>query len=104
MRSALATPLSIPVLPPRRVLHAPVPTAFLGGVDALVGAPVTPGGRLARVDAVLRENERLQRESERLRRELQSCAEKASRIQKVSGHRDNPSPALRPAAVIIHPL
>ncbi|KAK2538222.1 Amotl2 [Columba guinea] len=69
--------------PEIRVLHAPVPTAFLGGVDALVGAPVTPGGRLARVDAVLRENERLQRESERLRRELQSCAEKASRIQKL---------------------
>lgn len=45
---------------------------------------VSAGNRLARVDAVLRENERLQRESEKLRRELESCTEKASRIQKVS--------------------
>lgn len=44
---------------------------------------VSAGSRLARADAVLRENERLQRESEKLRRELESCAEKASRIQKV---------------------
>uniref|UniRef100_A0A8C5UB75 Angiomotin like 2 n=1 Tax=Malurus cyaneus samueli TaxID=2593467 RepID=A0A8C5UB75_9PASS len=54
------------------------------GVEALVSAQaVSAGSRLARADAVLRENERLQRESETLRRELESCAEKASRIQKV---------------------
>lgn len=45
---------------------------------------VSASSRLARADAVLRENERLQRESEKLRRELESCAEKASCIQKVS--------------------
>uniref|UniRef100_A0A8C5U2S7 Angiomotin like 2 n=1 Tax=Malurus cyaneus samueli TaxID=2593467 RepID=A0A8C5U2S7_9PASS len=51
---------------------------------ALVSAQaVSAGSRLARADAVLRENERLQRESETLRRELESCAEKASRIQKL---------------------
>lgn len=48
---------------------------------------VSASSRLARADAVLRENERLQRESEKLRRELESCAEKASCIQKVSERR-----------------
>lgn len=70
-----------------------MPAAFLplcpgalgpAGVEALVSAQaVSAGSRLARADAVLRENERLQRENEKLRRELESCAEKASRIQKV---------------------
>ncbi|NXA91472.1 AMOL2 protein, partial [Melanocharis versteri] len=79
--------------PPLRVLPTPVPAAFLplcpgtlgpAGVEALVSAQaVSAGSRLARADAVLRENERLQRESEKLRRELESCAEKASRIQKL---------------------
>ncbi|XP_068277141.1 angiomotin-like protein 2 isoform X2 [Nyctibius grandis] len=83
--------------PEIRVLPTHVPAAFLpppnnlcpgtlgpAGVEALVGAQAgSAGGRLARVDAVLRENERLQRESEKLRRELESCAEKASRIQKL---------------------
>ncbi|NXC07389.1 AMOL2 protein, partial [Orthonyx spaldingii] len=78
---------------PCRVLPTPVPATFLplcpgalgpAGVEALVSAQaVSAGSRLARADAVLRENERLQRESERLRRELESCAEKASRIQKL---------------------
>ncbi|NXT46096.1 AMOL2 protein, partial [Pluvianellus socialis] len=89
--------LSIPLLPLRRVLPTPLPAAFLpppgalcpgtlgpAGVEALVSAQAaSAGSRLARVDAVLRENERLQRESEKLRRELESCAEKASRIQKL---------------------
>ncbi|NWT08373.1 AMOL2 protein, partial [Vireo altiloquus] len=76
-----------------QVLPTPVPAAFLplcpgalgpAGVEALVSAQaVSAGSRLARADAVLRENERLQRESEKLRRELESCAEKASRIQKL---------------------
>ncbi|NXE00750.1 AMOL2 protein, partial [Chaetorhynchus papuensis] len=75
------------------VLPTPVPAAFLplcpgtlgpAGVEALVSAQaVSASSRLARADAVLRENERLQRESEKLRRELESCAEKASRIQKL---------------------
>ncbi|NXR58247.1 AMOL2 protein, partial [Rhadina sibilatrix] len=75
------------------VLPTPVPAAFLplcpgalgpAGVEALVSAQAaSAGSRLARADAVLRENERLQRESEKLRRELESCAEKASRIQKL---------------------
>ncbi|NWI81000.1 AMOL2 protein, partial [Dryoscopus gambensis] len=83
-----------PLSPHRcRVLPTPVPAAFLplcpgtlgpAGVEALVSAQaVSAGSRLARADAVLRENERLQRESEKLRRELESCAEKASRIQKL---------------------
>ncbi|NWT29433.1 AMOL2 protein, partial [Cardinalis cardinalis] len=77
----------------QEVLPSSVPAAFLplcpgalgpAGVEALVSArAVSAGSRLARADAVLRENERLQRESERLRRELESCAEKASRIQKL---------------------
>ncbi|NXL13803.1 AMOL2 protein, partial [Setophaga kirtlandii] len=77
----------------QEVLPTPVPAAFLplcpgalgpAGVEALVSAQaVSAGSRLARADAVLRENERLQRESEKLRRELESCAEKASRIQKL---------------------
>ncbi|NXF59095.1 AMOL2 protein, partial [Ciccaba nigrolineata] len=93
----LPSPLSIPLLPPCRVLPTHVPAAFLpppgalcpgtlgpAGVEALVSAQaVSAGSRLARADAVLRENERLQRESEKLRRELESCAEKASRIQKL---------------------
>ncbi|NXJ02268.1 AMOL2 protein, partial [Psophia crepitans] len=88
---------SIPLLPPCRVLPTHVPAAFLPppgtlcpgtlgptGVEALVSAQtVSAGSRLARADAVLRENERLQWESEKLRRELESCAEKASRIQKL---------------------
>ncbi|XP_061861868.1 angiomotin-like protein 2 [Colius striatus] len=78
--------------PDIRVLPSHVPTAFplcpgaLGpaAVEALVSAQaVSAGSRLARVDAVLCENERLQRESERLRRELQSCADKAARIHKL---------------------
>ncbi|XP_039552849.1 angiomotin-like protein 2 isoform X3 [Passer montanus] len=79
--------------PEIRVLPSSVPAAFLplcpgalgpAGVEALVSAQaVSAGSRLARADAVLRENERLQRESEKLRRELESCAEKASRIQKL---------------------
>ncbi|NXT39228.1 AMOL2 protein, partial [Pelecanoides urinatrix] len=94
---ALPSPLSIPLLPPCRVLPTHLPAAFLpppaalcpgtlgpAGVEALVSAQaVSAGNRLARADAVLRENERLQRESEKLRRELESCAEKASRIQKL---------------------
>ncbi|NWV80332.1 AMOL2 protein, partial [Dasyornis broadbenti] len=86
--------LTPPPSPARRVLPTPVPAAFLpllgpgararAGVEALVSAQaVSAGSRLARADAVLRENERLQRESEKLRRELESCAEKASRIQKL---------------------
>lgn len=113
------------------MLPTHVPAAFLpppgtlcpgtlgpAGVEALVSAQaVSAGSRLARADAVLRENERLQRESEKLRRELESCAEKASRIQKVSERRGSPaangivyspSPArwgdAQPAAVKIHPL
>ncbi|NXC76592.1 AMOL2 protein, partial [Anhinga anhinga] len=91
------SPLSTPLVPPCRVLPTHVPTAFLpppgtlcpstlgpAGVEALVSAQaVSAGSRLARADAVLWENERLQRESEKLRRELESCAEKASRIQKL---------------------
>ncbi|XP_010163533.1 angiomotin-like protein 2, partial [Antrostomus carolinensis] len=83
--------------PEIRVLPTHVPTAFLpppgalcpgapghAGVEALVSTQaVSASSRLARVDAILRENERLQRESEKLRRELESCAEKASRIQKL---------------------
>ncbi|XP_074955668.1 angiomotin-like protein 2 isoform X2 [Phalacrocorax aristotelis] len=83
--------------PEIRVLPTHVPTAFLPppgtlcpstlgptSVEALVSAQaVSAGSRLARADAVLRENERLQRESEKLRRELESCTEKASRIQKL---------------------
>ncbi|XP_074734102.1 angiomotin-like protein 2 isoform X1 [Strix uralensis] len=83
--------------PEIRVLPTHVPAAFLpppgalcpgtlgpAGVEALVSAQaVSASSRLARADAVLRENERLQRESEKLRRELESCAEKASRIQKL---------------------
>ncbi|NXV80978.1 AMOL2 protein, partial [Atlantisia rogersi] len=94
---ALPSPLSIPLSPPHRVLPTHVPAAFLpptgtlcpgtlgpAGVEALVSAQaVSAGSRLARVDAVLRENERLQRESEKLRRELESYTEKASRIQKL---------------------
>ncbi|NXJ32694.1 AMOL2 protein, partial [Ciconia maguari] len=94
---ALPSPLSIPLLPPCRVLPSHVPAAFLpppgalcpgtldpAGVEALVSAQaVSAGSRLARADAVLWENERLQRESEKLRRELESCTEKASRIQKL---------------------
>ncbi|NWS77648.1 AMOL2 protein, partial [Crotophaga sulcirostris] len=85
-------PLSIRVLPPCRLLPTHVPTAFLpppgalgaAGVEALVSAQaVSAGGRLARVDTILRENERLQRENEKLQWELESCAEKASRIQKL---------------------
>ncbi|NXX60739.1 AMOL2 protein, partial [Scopus umbretta] len=86
------SPLSIFLLPPCRVLPTHVPAAFLPpsgtlgptGVEALVSAQaVSSSSRLARADAVLQENERLQRESEKLRRELESCAEKASRIQKL---------------------
>ncbi|NXN98537.1 AMOL2 protein, partial [Rhinopomastus cyanomelas] len=80
-----------------RVLPTHVPAAFLpppgalcpgalgpAGVEALVSAQaVSAGTRLARADAVLWENERLQRESEKLRQELESCAEKANRIQKL---------------------
>uniref|UniRef100_A0A8C5JNH0 Angiomotin like 2 n=1 Tax=Junco hyemalis TaxID=40217 RepID=A0A8C5JNH0_JUNHY len=79
--------------PDIRVLPTSVPAAFLplcpgalapAGVEALVSAQaVSAGSRLARADAVLRDNERLQRDNERLRRELESCAEKASRIQKL---------------------
>lgn len=118
------------LLPPLRVLPTNIPAAFLpppgtlcpgslgpASVEALVSAQaVSAGSRLARADAVLRENERLQRESEKLRRELESCAEKASRIQKVSGWRQPPRwhrvcPPLtppggdaQPAAVKIPPL
>lgn len=77
-------------------MPSPVPAAFLpvpsalgslgpAGVEALMSAQAaSAGSRLAQADAVLRENERLLRENEKLRRELESCAEKASRIQKVS--------------------
>ncbi|NWI62249.1 AMOL2 protein, partial [Todus mexicanus] len=94
---ALPSPLSTLLLRPCRVLPTHVPAAFLpppsalcpgalgpAGVDALVSAQaVSAGSRLARAEAVLRENERLQQENEKLRRELESCAEKASRIQKL---------------------
>ncbi|XP_040561752.1 angiomotin-like protein 2 isoform X4 [Gallus gallus] len=81
--------------PEVRLMPAPVPAAFLpppstlgslspAGVEALVSAQAaSAGSRLAQVDAVLRENERLLLDNERLRRELESCTEKASRIQKL---------------------
>ncbi|NXK29348.1 AMOL2 protein, partial [Arenaria interpres] len=82
--------------PPAAVLPTHVPAAFLppgalcpgslgpAGVEALVSAQATSASsRLARADAVLRENERLQRENEKLRRELESCAQAANRIQKL---------------------
>ncbi|NWU67787.1 AMOL2 protein, partial [Pterocles burchelli] len=90
------SPSSIPLLPPCRVLPTHVPATFLpppstlcpplgaASVEALVNAQtVSAGSRLARVDTILRENERLQRENEKLRWELESCAKKASRIQKL---------------------
>ncbi|NXE03832.1 AMOL2 protein, partial [Lophotis ruficrista] len=94
---ALPSPLSIPLLPSCRVLPTHVPATFLPppgtlcpgslgptSVEALVSAQaISAGSRLARADAVLRENERLQWENEKLRRELESCTEKASRIQKL---------------------
>lgn len=106
------TPLSI-LVPLCRVLSTHVPTAFLplpgtlcpgtlgaAGVEALVNAQaVSTSNRLARIDAVLRDNERLQRDNEKLRRELESCSEKASRIQKVSSHGiilfSSPAPCFR---------
>ncbi|XP_031452397.1 angiomotin-like protein 2 isoform X2 [Phasianus colchicus] len=81
--------------PEVRLMPAPVPTAFLpppstlgslspAGVEALVSAQAaSAGSRLAQVDALLRENERLLLDNERLQRELESCTEKASRIQKL---------------------
>ncbi|XP_014818408.1 PREDICTED: angiomotin-like protein 2 isoform X2 [Calidris pugnax] len=82
--------------PEIRVLPTHLPAAFLppgalcpgslgpAGVDALVGSQATSSGsRLARADAVLRENERLQRENEKLRQELESCAQKVNLIQKL---------------------
>ncbi|XP_021249548.1 angiomotin-like protein 2 isoform X2 [Numida meleagris] len=81
--------------PEVRLMPAPVPAAFLPppsalgslgptGMEALVSAQAaSAGSRLAQVDAVLRENERLLLDNERLRRELESCTEKASRIQKL---------------------
>ncbi|XP_015726731.1 angiomotin-like protein 2 isoform X2 [Coturnix japonica] len=81
--------------PEVRLMPAPVPAAFLpspstlgslspAGVEALVSAQAaSAGSRLAQVDAVMRENERLLLDNERLRRELESCTEKASRIQKL---------------------
>ncbi|NXW50546.1 AMOL2 protein, partial [Nyctiprogne leucopyga] len=95
--SCPAKPLEHPSPPFHRVLPTQVPTAFLpppgalcpgapgpAGVEALVSTQgVSASSHLSRVDAILRENERLQRESEKLQRELESCAEKASRIQKL---------------------
>ncbi|NXI36072.1 AMOL2 protein, partial [Galbula dea] len=91
------SPLSIPLLPPSRVLPTHVTAAFLSppsalcsgtlgaaGVEALVSAQaVSASSHLARADAVLRENERLQQECEKLQRKLESYSEKASRIQKL---------------------
>lgn len=77
-------------------MPSPVPAAFLpvpsslgslgpASMEALMSAQAaSAGSRLAQADAVLRENERLLRENEKLRRELESCTEKAGRIQKVS--------------------
>ncbi|XP_010136815.1 PREDICTED: angiomotin-like protein 2, partial [Buceros rhinoceros silvestris] len=78
----LPTHVSATFLPPPGTLCPD--TLGSAGVEALVSAQaVSAGSRLARADAVLRENERLRRESEKLRQELENCAEKASRIQKL---------------------
>ncbi|XP_012374513.1 angiomotin-like protein 2 [Dasypus novemcinctus] len=73
--------------PPAALSHGPLGSLGPPGVEGPASAPAslaTPGGaHLAQMEAVLRENARLQRDNERLQRELESSAEKAGRIEKL---------------------
>ncbi|KAL2804368.1 angiomotin-like protein 2 isoform 3 [Daubentonia madagascariensis] len=72
---------------PAALSHGPLGTLGPPGVEGPVSTQAlsaTSGStHLAQVEAVLRENARLQRDNERLQRELESSAEKAGRMEKL---------------------
>ncbi|XP_027789659.1 angiomotin-like protein 2 [Marmota flaviventris] len=72
---------------PAALGHGPLGSANppgVGGPASAQASSATSGSaHLAQMEAVLRENARLQRDNERLQRELESSAEKAGRIEKL---------------------
>lgn len=60
------------------------PAGWEGPASAHGPSATAGSAHLAQMESVLRENARLQRGNERLQRELESSAEKAGRIEKVS--------------------
>ncbi|XP_009199955.1 angiomotin-like protein 2 isoform X3 [Papio anubis] len=72
---------------PAALGHGPLsslnPPAVEGPVSAQASSATSGSAHLAHMEAVLRENARLQRDNERLQRELESSAEKAGRIEKL---------------------
>ncbi|NP_001265612.1 angiomotin-like protein 2 isoform 1 [Homo sapiens] len=72
---------------PAALGHGPLsslsPPAVEGPVSAQASSATSGSAHLAQMEAVLRENARLQRDNERLQRELESSAEKAGRIEKL---------------------
>ncbi|KAK2090344.1 Angiomotin-like protein 2 [Saguinus oedipus] len=67
--------------------HGPLsslsPLAVEGPVSAQASSATSGSAHVAQMEAVLRENARLQRDNERLQRELESSVEKTGRIEKV---------------------
>ncbi|PNJ14932.1 AMOTL2 isoform 13 [Pongo abelii] len=72
---------------PAALGHGPLsslsPPAVEGPVSAQASSATSSSAHLAQMEAVLRENARLQRDNERLQRELESSVEKAGRIEKL---------------------
>ncbi|XP_077847608.1 angiomotin-like protein 2 isoform X1 [Macaca mulatta] len=72
---------------PAALGHGPLsslnPPAVEGPVSAQASSATSGSAHLAQMEAMLRENARLQRDNERLQRELESSAEKAGRIEKL---------------------
>ncbi|XP_010339865.1 angiomotin-like protein 2 isoform X2 [Saimiri boliviensis] len=72
---------------PAALSHGPLsslsPPAVEGPVSAQASSTTSGNAHLAQMEAVLRENARLQRDNERLQRELESSAEKTGRIEKL---------------------
>ncbi|XP_008982048.3 angiomotin-like protein 2 isoform X2 [Callithrix jacchus] len=72
---------------PAALGHGPLsslsPPAVEGPVSAQASSATSGSAHVAQMEAVLRENARLQRDNERLQRELESSAEKTGRIEKL---------------------
>ncbi|XP_005406857.1 PREDICTED: angiomotin-like protein 2 [Chinchilla lanigera] len=70
-------------LPPHPAVLSHGPLGVEGPASAQASLATVGSAHLTQMEAVLRENARLQRDNERLQRELESSAEKGSRIEKL---------------------
>ncbi|XP_029796105.1 angiomotin-like protein 2 isoform X1 [Suricata suricatta] len=83
LQQAQEHPLPHPAALSHGALGSLSPPEVEGPASSQASSAPSGGAHLAQMEAVLRENARLQRDNERLQRELENSAEKAGRIEKL---------------------